>query len=557
MNLNLPHRKIVLVALGLYALAVTSCKKNENIDLPDPAPTAPVVVASGTREQQTLDSIFLYAKDVYLWNTSLPEYAAFNPRQYAGNLSGFNQELYALTQYSPVNTATSLPYEYPLTAAAAARFDAKYSYIDDVSDNNTLAAVQNEKSSVDLEGIGNDIGVKIGAYGVAGSANAYTIYIQAVYQGSPADLRGLTRGATITKINGVSYGANYNNEVNAINAAFNSSAITIAGVLKDGITPYSYTLAETAYRSSPIYAAKVLAVNSTKVGYLSYARFSTLANSKPGFDAAFTDFASQGVTKLVIDLRYNGGGYVNTAQYLINQIATTALTGKVMFKERYNTKMQNGTATIMANQPLFNADGSFQKTSTGRVANYSDLAKDYFSEAKQVTNFSKAGPLQGVTDVVFIVSRGTASASELVINSLKPHLNVKIVGTNSYGKPVGFFPVTLNYVKDKTTGKETGYDVYYSMFQTTNSLNEGNYFNGFTPDIALTNGQDDASHDFGDINETYLARALSLLVTGPLTSGSATMSIQGRRVSSSSVTLQTLRDGAEFNGMIADRPRLK
>jgi len=547
------NRNAAAAFFGLLCLAATtSCKKNKDIEIA--TPTTPVTgTATGTRAQLTQDSIFLYAKQVYLWNTSLPEYAAFNPRQYAGTVDGFEQELYALTQYSPKNATTGFPYEYTGTAGSA-----KYSYIDDISEHNVLAAVKNEKSSVDLEGVGNDFGLKLGAYYSAATGDQYAIYIQAVYQGSPSDLKGLTRGATITKINGVTYGSNYTNESAAVNTALNASSITVAGMLKDGVTPFNYTLAKTTYKSSPIYSAKVLAVSGTKVGYLAYARFSNLTNSQAAFDAAFSDFATQGVTKLVIDLRYNGGGYVNTAEYLVNLIAPSSLTGQVMFKERYNTLMQTGTADIMKNQPLFDDNGDFQfvtENNVKRVANYTDLAKDYFSEAKQVTNFSKKGSLQGVTDVVFIVTRNTASASELVINSLKPYLNVKIVGTNSYGKPVGFFPITIDYKLDATTKKETGYDVYYSMFQTTNSKGEGEYFNGFTPDLSVTS--DDASHDFGDIKENNLAKALSLIITGPLTSGSVSMSIQGTRVSASSITVKPLRDGAEFNGMIADRPKLK
>lgn len=552
-------RKIILdksvraAFLGLLCLAVTSCKKNKDIEISTPAPTTPVIsAATGTRAQLTQDSIFLYAKQVYLWHTALPSYDAFNPRQFAGTLDGFDQELYMLTQYSPQNPSTGLPYEYTGTAGSA-----KYSYIDDISTHNVIAAVKDVKSSVDLEGIGNDFGLKLGAYG-AGSANQYSIYVQAVYQGSPADLKGLTRGAVITKINGTAYGANYDNESAAVNNALNASSVTVAGVLKDGITAFSYTLTKTTYKSSPIYSAKVLSVSGAKVGYLAYARFSNLDNSKAGFDAAFADFAAQGVTKLVIDLRYNGGGYVNTAEYLVNLIAPSSLTGQVMVKKRYNTLMQTGTADIMKNQPLYDDNGDFElitENNVKRVANYTDLSKDYFSEAKQVTNFSKKGPLQGVTDVVFIVTKNTASASELVINSLKPYLNVKIVGTNSYGKPVGFFPITIDYKLDAASKKETGYDVYYSMFQTTNSKGEGDYYNGFTPDLSVTS--DDASHDFGDLSENNLARALSLIITGPLTSGSVSMSIRGTRVNASSITVKALRDGAEFNGMIADRPKLR
>lgn len=550
------NRNGLIAVLGLIGLTVLSCKKNKDIPATGGGTT---VTGSGTREQLTQDSIFLYAKQVYLWNTSLPDSATFKPRQYAGTLTGFDQELYALTQYSPINTATGKPYEYPIYADEAAAFQAKYSYIDDISTHSTLAYVQKEKSSVDLEGVGNDFGLKLGAYSV-GSADAYAIYVQAVYPGSPAALKGLTRGAVITKINGTSYGANFTNESAAVNSALNGSSITLVGVLKDGITAFNYSLVKTTYSSSPIYSTKVFTVGAAKVGYLAYARFSSLANSQAGFDAAFTNFATAGVTKLVIDLRYNGGGYISSAEYLINLIAPSALSGQLMFKERYNTLMQTGTAPIMAHQPLFNDDGTFQTITVNgvkRVANYTDLAKDYFSEAKQVTNFSKKGSLNGVTDVVFIVTRGTASASELVINSLKGYpsnIKVQIVGTKSYGKPVGFFPITINYTLNASTKKETGYDIYYSMFQTTNAKGEGDYFDGFTPDLLLN--ADDALHDFGDINENNLVKALSL-IGGTSSNTTATMSIRGTTVNASAVTVKALRDGSEFNGMITDRPKLK
>jgi carboxyl-terminal processing protease len=536
----------ISVVFCLCSLVLVSCKKSD-ANAPDNK------VANGTREELTRDSLFLYAKDVYLWNTNLPDFASFNPRKYDGTLAGYDKELYDITQFSPVNTSTGKPYEYPLDPVNEAGVP-KYSYIDDISTHNVLASVRNEKSSVDLEGIGNDFGFKVGAYSTSSSAQAYAIYVQAVYQGSPADVNKLTRGALITKINGTSYGANFNNEINAVNTALNASSIKLEGLAKDGVTPFSITLNKTTYKSSPVYLSKVLDVNGVKVGYLAYARFSALTNSQADFDAAFTAFAAQGVKKLVIDLRYNGGGYVETAQYLINMIIPSGVTG-IMFKERYNAQMQAGNATILKNQPLYEEDGSFQYTDNGRVANYSDLAKDYFSEAKQTTNVSKKGPLSGVTDVAFIVTRSTASASELVINSLKPYLNVKIAGTKSYGKPVGFFPITINYKLDATTKKETGYDVYYSMFQSTNSLGQGDYFDGFTPDAA--SDFDDATHDFGDLKENYLAKALALIVPSALTNTSSTMAIRGSRVSTSTVSVKRIFDGNEFNGMIAKRPRLK
>jgi carboxyl-terminal processing protease len=535
--------------VSLISLCLLSCKKKNDVPTVPVAPTPPSTgTGAASREQLTQDSIFLYAKEVYLWNTSLPTYETFKPRQYAPSLDGFNQELKAITQYSPINPVTGKSYETPLSGTGA-----KYSYIDDVSTHNVLALKKDDKSSVDLEGIGNDFGLKLGAYS-GSTADSYTIYVQAVYPGSPAAKKGITRATRITKINNVAYGANYDSEYTALNNALNGSELLVEGFRKDDATPLKVSLTKTTYKSSAVYVDTVLTVSGTKVGYLAYARFSSMENSKADFDAAFANFAAQGVKKLVIDLRYNGGGYVNTAEYLINLISPSSNNGKVMFKERYNPLMQTGSATIMKNQPLFNADGTLQMFQ-GRVANYNDLDKDYFSEAKQVSSFKKEGPLEGVTDVVFIVTRNTASASELVINSLKPHLNVFIAGTKSYGKPVGFFPITINYKKDAATKKETGYDIYYSMFQTTNSLGEGDYFDGFAPNLLMN--YDDASHDFGDLRENNLIGALSLLSLKAPSATASTMSIRGTKVRVTSTTTREIFDGNEFNGMIADRPRLK
>jgi carboxyl-terminal processing protease len=237
---------------------------------------------------------------------------------------------------------------------------------------------------------------------------------------------------------------------------------------------------------------------------------------------------------------------------MTNLILSSNTTGKVMFIEHYNNLMQSGEAKILSNQPLFNEDGSYHYIKE-RVANYGDLDKDYFSEAKQVTYINKKGPLEGITDVVFIVTRSTASASELVINNLKPYINVKIAGTNSYGKPVGFFPITISYKLDAETKKETGYDIYYSMFKITNALAQGDYFDGFKPDLFIDT--DDADHDFGDLNENNLARALTLMV--PNFSVLSKMSIQGKKKLTAAATVRTILNPNEFIGMIADKPVLK
>lgn len=537
--------KKVLLLFVLVISITTACKKTkvEPTPLPPPVVTPPVTPAP-SRQELSLDSIFLYAKQIYLWNDALPSYEDFKPREKFANsvdLTGYNNEVYAISQFK-INNSTGKPFEFTGTARA------KYSYIQDITTKNPSAFVQTEKSAVDLDGNGNDLGVKLGAYGTSVTdANAFALFVTATYQNSPADKAGMIRSDRITKINGRPIGANFNNDIDFINTAFAGTSISLEGTKTvNGISgaSYSVTLNKAVYKSSPIYTTKVFTAAGKKIGYLAYARFSSIANSKADFDAAFATFNTAGVTDLIVDLRYNGGGYVNTAQYLIDQIAPATATGSVMFTEYYNSMMQNGQAKILANQPLLDANDKVQ-FQNGKLITYADIN---YSPASNTEKFSKTGPLRNSANIVFIVSGNTASASELVINSLKPYMNVKIVGTKSYGKPVGFFPVTI----------QNRYDVYFSLFQTKNSLGQGDYFDGFTPDVVDT--YDDPLHNFGDPVENYLAKALTVLAPGATVTSkiAATMSIGGRKVSVQTLNpMKPLVDGNEFLGMIETKHNLK
>ena len=122
------------------------------------------------------------------------------------------------------------------------------------------------------------------------------------------------------------------------------------------------------------------------------------------------------------------------------------------------------------------------------------------SASNTTTNFNKAGSLN-LDDVYFIVGRGTASASELVINNLKPHMDVKLIGaTATHGKPVGFFPIAVS-----------DWYIFPVSFKTVNKNGEGNYYNGFAVNGQVADGLD---KDWGDLNEASLASAVRNITTG-------------------------------------------
>lgn len=520
-----------MVYSSVLAILVTGCKKDPKIAPGDPAPVNPGSSgATGTRAELTKDSIFLYAKEVYLWNDALPSYEQFNPRKYnqsSNELENFNRELFAITQFK-INPSTGKPYEFFSETSASP----KYSYITDHESKDPSKTKR--ISAVNLEGVGTDFGFGFRGLGTEAS---YQIYIRFVNPGSPAAKAGLSRGDIITQLNDRKFGSGFANDVNFILSAFDMQTFNLAGIKPDGTT-FTRTLSKSTYTSNPIFRDTVITVSGKKIGYFAFARFSSAANAESVLTDVFSKFASSGVTDLVVDFRYNGGGFVSTAEHLTNLIAPSSLNGKVMFTEHFNSLMQNGQANILKKQPLTDGNDR-QRFSNGKALTYFDV--DY-SVAGNTNKFSKKGTLEGISKVVFIVTGNTASASELVINNLKPHLDVKIVGEKSYGKPVGFFPIKI----DK-------YDVYYSMFQSRNSVGEGDYFAGFTPDKTAF---DDFTRNFGEPQEVSFATAIKYITQGTFVA-STSVKIMGRTMSSSDLRVMGAVNDESFKGMIETRVKIK
>lgn len=547
---NKTFKQWAFLSTVLVALTLSACKKNKT----EPSPVTPPVANSNTKQTATTnrlelsnDSLFLYAKEIYFWNESLPSYDAFEPRKYktaSTTLDNLEENLFNLVKASgKPDYVSSLTYP-------------KYSYIQDLTTANPTptSAAPNEQASVDLEGNGNDIGIYT-VQAVGETATEYRLYIKAVFENGPAAKQGLTRGAYITKINGTPVGTISNGgiapaEVDLINSTIfnNPTSLRLEGVKTDG-SNYDVTLTKASYKSSPIYKSNVLTAGSKKIGYLAYARFSNSSNSIAALNTIFEDFVAKGVTDLVVDLRYNGGGYVSTAEHLTNLIAPSTATG-VMYIEHFNNTLKNRKTTdasILMNQPLLDANDKVQKKTNGSLVTYADI--DY-SVAENTNNFEKKGSLGSVKNIVFIVSGRTASASELVINNLKPKMTVSLVGTTTYGKPVGFFPIKL----------ENRYDVYMSLFETRNAVGDGGYYSGMIPDVQDT--RDLGDYDFGNPLDGYLAKALTILAPGV----NATAVASANRLSNASASKKTNTvalagdfndEGKEFVGMIETRHTFK
>lgn len=265
------------------------------------------------------------------------------------------------------------------------------------------------------------------------------IFLQVLYvvPGSPADIEGLQRGDAFEQISGQNLVSSQNTK-----SLLGQSTITLK-ILNRAGTP-SITITKGSYYDNPVLHTEVFTAGGVKIGYLVYNHFTSAddlgaASYSTKLKNVFQEFKNDGVTKLILDLRYNGGGEVVNAQLLASLIIPNANLGKTwMYMER----------------------------------NVHKGDKSKFEEVTFLPS-SEVGTIkpQNIDEVFFITSGGTASASELMIHSLRPFYTGKlhVVGLTTVGKNVGsrefknealgwvMNPITSRiYDKNKISGYETG-----------------------------------------------------------------------------------------------------
>jgi len=522
---------LICITSGLF----TSCKKTSITETPTPTPTT-TTTTTASRTELTRDSMFLYAKELYYWNTSLPTYEVFNPRSYSSN----ETELYALSQIA-INATTGRPYEY-----LAGSSEPKYSYLDYV----TTSTGATGALKADLDGTALDFG-----FSAAFRSNT-TLYVSYVYPTSPAGQAGLTRGCLITSVNGsTNINSTSNSSIDMLNAAIfgTSNSLTLTFTDLSG-TSKTATLVKANYTFSPILYTNIYTVGTKKVGYMVFNSFTDNVSAELG--TLFSRFASEGITELIVDLRSNGGGYVSTATELSNYIVPASQTGNTMFTYFYNSYLQNLTTTqrqtsVLSHQPLLSSSGGLQTYTSGvngRYATYADLNYSTTS-ADNIEKFAKVGTLN-LSRVYFLVTGSTASASELTINNLKPVMDVKVIGQTTYGKPVGFFPIRIN-----------DFDMYIPEFETKNQLNAGGYYAGMSPDQSAVQ---DLSKDFGNTQETLLKYALNYAERGTFVLPTSTTSSTASKSTTAAKQFSSVTEDRDanlklnlgtFNGMVGTPKR--
>ncbi|WP_409415667.1 S41 family peptidase [Flavobacterium sp. PS2] len=329
----------------------------------------------------------------------------------------------------------------------------------------------------ELQGTSKNNGIDFKLSPKSKGSNDLIGFVRYILPNSDAASKGVKRGDLFYGINGTQI--TYDNYKTLL--APDSYTINLTDY--DGTTfvpnGKSVTLTKSVLDENPIFINKVIEKNGRKIGYLMYNGF--YGNYDDQLNAAFGELKGKGITDLVLDLRYNGGGSVQTATRLASMI-TGQFTDKVFSKQKWNAKM-NESLEINNAEFLIN---NFVDKFNGVALNSLNLTKVYI-----------------------LTSKSTASASELVINGLKPYIDVIQIGDVTIGKNVG--SVTLydspTFLK-RNVNPSHKYAMQPIVLKIVNSVGFGEYTNGLTPTYSVIESINSLGV-LGDETEPLLSTAIS------------------------------------------------
>lgn len=327
-----------------------------------------------------------------------------------------------------------------------------------------------------LSGISVDPGYEFQLYRITDSDNVYAEVLY-VKKNSPASSNDLKRGDVIVAINGTQITVNNYREL--LGQAETTHTITALRFDEETqgyeqLVDISLTPVELA--EDPNFLDTVYTINNQKIGYVVYNFFAPGTeedNTKYDneMDAIFAKMKAEKITNLIVDFRYNGGGYVTSAVNLASLIAPGVSNSDIFSKTKYNSFLAS------------------------EIPELSSVKTAFLNKAENLGNTLSGNRLYVLT------SSGTASASELIINGLKPYMDVFLIGDVTYGKNVGSIAI------EDEENPENKYGLLPIVTQSFNSLDESDYSTGFTPNIPI-NENTERLRMLGDVNEIMLRTAL-------------------------------------------------
>ncbi|MBT42394.1 MAG: peptidase S41 [Idiomarina sp.] len=299
--------------------------------------------------------------------------------------------------------------------------------------------------------------------------SASEIKLRLVYRDSPAWEAGMRRADSIIAIDGVPTSDLLSN--GSYNDALGEPEVGVTREItwrKPSGEEMTASISKDTVETNTVMGAQVWSLDQRAIGYFTLDSF--INRTGADLNEAFDQFASANVEELVIDVRYNGGGLIRYANQAATQTAGTNVQGKTFVEYRFNEQNSNQNEAV----PFGLVDGVEQL----------DL-----------------------DSVIVLTTGASCSSSELIINSLKPHVDVTVIGNRTCGKPVGQVPEQLC---DKVT--------FAINFETVNSAGEGRYFDGIAPTCRVT---DRIVADWGSSDDPLTGAALSYLENGQCSTTSA------------------------------------
>ncbi|WP_294297008.1 S41 family peptidase [uncultured Sphingomonas sp.] len=403
---------------------------------PTASPTPTATAGCSLRERQTWVAAQL--REWYLFYETLP--TSLDPAAYS-----------SVDAYVDALTAT----------ARSQRRDRYFTYVTSIAEENAYYA------SGETAGFG---------FRLSNNATTRRTFVAEAFEGAPALNAGVDRGTEIVAIGTTS--ANLR-AVSDIIASEGTGGVTNAlgpntpgttrvfRIRNQAGTTSEVSIAKADYALTPVssrYGYKILDDNGKKVGYINLRTFISTAND--GLRTAFAALKAAGVSEVVIDLRYNGGGLVSVAETF----------GRLLGANR----------------------------STSDVFSYTNFRPEKSSQ-NGVAYFAPQTQSIAPTKIAFIGMSGTASASELLINAFIPYLgtNMALIGSNTYGKPVGQIALDKPECDDR---------LRVVAFATQNKDRSAAYFDGLATVVPRTcQATDDFTYPLGDAREGSIAAALNFL----------------------------------------------
>ncbi|SDH27411.1 S41 family peptidase [Winogradskyella thalassocola] len=391
-----------------------------------------------------------------------------------------------------------------------------------------------------LQGTTYSNGMAYGLVKLPNAAEDVIGYVRYVMPNTDAEAKGVTRGMIFNTIDGAAitesnFSALLNPTTYTIGWADYDNNGTTVTLTDDIITSNNetLTLTKSPYTENPILTHNVLNVSGSSIGYLMYNGFRIGNENLDELNNVFAEFQSAGVSDLVLDLRYNGGGSVDTAIWLASMI-TGQYTGEVFFKEKWNTDIL--TEFEQSNpEALLNP---FVTQMTKRNTN-GDIT---YQQSINSLNLNK---------VYIITTRNSASASELVINGLSPYIDVVQVGSTTRGKSQASRTIydSPNLSKENVNPNHK-YAMQPLIYEAQNADGYSEFYNGLSPDPTFQISEYyENLGELGNIEERLLAEVIAD-ITGL---SRASLSSQEPREPIKQISDQNFKNPFRFD-MVDDRP---